>query len=61
MRDQYEYLSLGEAVLRKGEEVNFYGAVSEYEHPRHTRGSGELKFNLSVIIGSFLQSSVSPV
>lgn len=45
MKEPYDYLSVREAVLRKGEEVNFYGAVSEYEHPKPTRGSGELKFN----------------
>ncbi|CAM6106321.1 unnamed protein product [Calypogeia fissa] len=39
MKEQYEYLSLREALLRKGEEVNFYGAVSEYEYPMPTRGS----------------------
>ncbi|KAL3684210.1 hypothetical protein R1sor_002232 [Riccia sorocarpa] len=37
-REHYEYLPLREAILREGE-VNFYGAISEYEKPKPTRGS----------------------
>ncbi|BBN00108.1 protection of telomeres protein 1 [Marchantia polymorpha subsp. ruderalis] len=42
VNEHYEYLPLREAMLRKGDKVNFYGAISEYDHPKPTRGSDVL-------------------
>ncbi|KAH7297777.1 hypothetical protein KP509_25G012100 [Ceratopteris richardii] len=39
MPEQYKYERLLDAALCVGQRVNFYGAVSEYEEPKRTRGS----------------------
>ena len=40
MADEYEYKRLHDAILLVGKKVNFYGAVSQFELPKNTRGTG---------------------